>query len=120
MYEHTLSTYKPLRFVEGKHGEKPKLVGPDDKHSNDEYNQIKYVEGARSCDATTICTVLSIYTPTKYACRQLYQETASLETKLIRLGYSVDILQIPARRASSACFLRQLRLGRVPDSTTYC
>jgi hypothetical protein len=56
-----LTTDETLCFTGGKQGEKPKLLEPQSKHTNGEYNQIKYV------------------------CRQLYQETGGLETKLNKI-----------------------------------
>jgi hypothetical protein len=61
VYEYALTTDKTLRFIGENSGEKPKLLEPDSRHTNGEYNQLKYT------------------------CRKLYQETAGLEAKFNKI-----------------------------------
>jgi hypothetical protein len=61
VYEYALTTNKTLRFIGANSGEKPKLLEPDSRHANGEYNQLKYT------------------------CRQWYQETAGLEAKFNKI-----------------------------------
>jgi hypothetical protein len=78
IYEYALTTDKTLRFIDGRRGEGSMLLEPNSRHAHGEHNQIKY------------------------ACHQLYQETAGLEAKFNK----VEILRRRSPDAGTARIFR--------------